>query len=70
MPAGPHTLTVNYKEGSGLLAFYGHGQMLRADAMHIGQNFLPGHTYQLMAQKIGSSINLSLTEAPAVKGGK
>jgi hypothetical protein len=65
LPAGPHTLTVNYKEGSGLMA-----ATSRADAMHVGENFLPGHTYMLTAQRIGNAVNLSLMEASGTQGGK
>lgn len=68
MPAGPHTLTVNYKEGSGLMAFYGHGTQKRADAMHVSQNFLPGHTYNITLNIAGSRVTPVITDM-GVQGG-
>jgi hypothetical protein len=57
LPPGPHTLTVNYKSSLG-----------RADALHVGENFKAGRTYQLNAMPQGRNISLSITEAPAGMG--
>jgi hypothetical protein len=65
LPPGPHTLTVNYKEGGMLTS-----RVSRADALHVGQNFLPGRTYNLTAQRRGNSVEVSITEVPAGQGGK
>ena len=51
LPSGQHTLTVNYKSSLG-----------RADALHVGENFKAGHTYQLNAVPAGRNVNVSITE--------
>jgi hypothetical protein len=70
LPAGPHTLTVNYKEGGGVLGAIAKTDSWSVYAKHLSQNFLPGHTYNLTAQRTGDSVTFDLTEVPAVKGGK
>jgi hypothetical protein len=62
LPAGPHTLTVNYKKGSSLLAFYGKGEVTTAPALHVSGNFLPGHTYLLNSGSYGNMVNPSITD--------
>jgi hypothetical protein len=67
LPAGPHTLTVNYKKGSSVMAFYGMGSTQSANAMHIGENFLPGHTYQLASGSGGGSVAITITDITAAQ---
>jgi hypothetical protein len=62
LPAGPHTFTVNYKQGSSLMAFYGMGTVKRAEALHVSGKFEPGHTYRLFGDGVSGQVQLSLTE--------
>jgi hypothetical protein len=67
LPAGPHTLTVNYDTGSWFtrwMASYSntYDSSKRASAVHVSHVFEPGKTYNLTYLLSGNSISFSITE--------